>query len=242
MSCKQFEDKVVWLTGGSRGIGAAIAKKLADDGASLILTAREMNSFREIQPHFRDIPNIFYLPGDVTDENAIIKIYDKIEHTIGKVDVLINNAGIGIFKNFTDITIEDFDRTIAVNLRGSFLCSKAVLPDMIDRSSGTIINILSGAAIKAYPYSSVYAASKAAVLAMGNTLREEVRKFGVKVVNILPGATVTDIWDAESLANFSQVMMKPEDIADAVSAIVKLSDNKRMMLENILLKPQNGDI
>lgn len=242
MSCKQFDDTVVWITGASRGIGAAIAKKLAGQNATLILSAREMKSFRAIQPHFRDIPNVFYLPGDVSNEDDINRIYDKIYQTIGKVDVLINNAGIGVFKNFTDISLDEFESTMAVNVRGTFLCTKAVLPAMLERKSGTIINILSGAAVKAYPYSSIYAASKAAVLAMGNTLREEVRKDGIKVVNILPGATVTDIWDSASLEKFSDVMMKPEDIADAVSAVVELSANERMMFENMVIKPQNGDI
>jgi 3-oxoacyl-[acyl-carrier protein] reductase len=161
---------------------------------------------------------------------------------VGDIDILINNAGISSFKKFIDTKPEVFENIININLRGPFLCIQSVLPGMLKKNSGIIINIISVSAIKTFTKSSAYAASKAGLLAMSRSLREEVRKYGIKIIDIFPGATETEIWSKDSRDKFRDKMMKTEDVAEAVFEVIKLSMNNRMHVEEIVFRPQEGDL
>ena len=242
MEAKKLSNLRIWLSGASRGIGYAIACKLVDTGATLILSARNSSSFENVRLSFSNNKNVFFFPYDITKPDDISKCYDRIKMAIGGVDILINNAGVVKFHSFNKLTLEDFDYMNAVNYRGVFLCIKAVLPDMIERKDGVIINTISVVITKAFKNSSVYSASKSAVWAMANSLREEVRSEGIKIVNILPGATETDVWSPENRQRFSKSMMQPKDVADAVYYVIELSLNNRLMIEEVVLRPQGGDL
>ena len=237
-----LSNKKVWITGASRGIGLAIARKLKTTGASLILSSSNNSTIKEIMHEFAEYPKVFFLPFDLTSETEIKRIYEKIDLTLENVDILINNAGIATFKPFTEFTLEEFDKMNAINYRSLFLTMQAVLPEMKNRKNGLIINILSAVVKKVFLNSSIYSATKSAVLAMDAVLREEVRDKGIKIVDVMPGATETDIWDKESREKFSERMMKPEDIAESIMKVIELSQNKRLMAEEIVLRPQWGDL
>ncbi|MFP4368458.1 MAG: SDR family oxidoreductase [Candidatus Kapaibacterium sp.] len=232
--------RTVWITGASRGIGKALADILLEKGYKLALSARSEESFSN--SGFRNGGNVIILPCDISVKKEVESAYTGIKEKFGTPDILVNNAGIGIFAPFTELSEDEFDKMISINFKGCFLCSKAVINDMLKRKSGAVINVLSGAAIKGFPNSSVYGATKAAVLGMSRALREEVRDSGVKICDILPGATETEMWPDEPRRQFSERMMKPEDAAQAISSLIELSANPRAMPEELLLKPQWGDL
>jgi short-subunit dehydrogenase len=238
----EIKDKVVWVTGGSRGIGLAIADKFIEAGAQVVISATKKESFKDIIPKYAKLDNVLLFPCDIKQTAQIHEVATKIKLAKSKIDILINNAGVAKFKPFQDITEEMFDEMNAVNYKGTFLCTKQVLPDMIDRAEGVIVNILSGAAIKAFENSSVYAATKAAVLAMSRSLRKEVRKKGISVIDILPGATETDIWNPKVRDEKKHLMMQPEDVAEATFSAILTSLNGRVMVEEVLVRPQGGDL
>jgi 3-oxoacyl-[acyl-carrier protein] reductase len=242
MEVTDLKNKNVWITGANRGIGAALARKLTKTGATLILSSSSTESMRKIMPEFVEYPKVFFMPFDLRSEDEAKRMYEKINITLEKVDILINNAGYGKFANFTDLSSEEMNNMIDTNFKGLYYMTKLVLPDMIKEKNGIIINILSVVLKKIFTGSSIYAASKAAVLAMDRSLREEVRKDGIKIVDIFPGATETDIWTDKQREKFGQRMMQPEDVADGIIKVIDLAMNKRLMIEEIVLRPQGGDL
>lgn len=243
MQSFNLNNRTIWLTGASKGIGKSIAEKLIETNANLILSASHKDSFnKNIISQYSEKNNVMFFPFDLSNIDQIRKTYTKIEAMFGGVDILINNAGIGIFKKMIEITPEEFNKTIDINFRGCFFCIQSVLPMMISNQFGIIINISSIAAVNNFPEGTVYSASKSALISMSNSLREEVRNYGIKIIDILPGATETDIWDKESLEIYCQRMMKPEDIADVVLSAIYLNLNTRIMTESIIVKPQLGNI
>ncbi len=236
-------NKRIWLTGAARGIGLATARLLADTDAVLFLSSTKPESFKDVVTLFKDYSNIYFMPCDVSDANEVKKTYAKIKKSHGGIDILINNAGVGIFKDFADTEIEDFDKTVAVNFKGAFLCTKAVLPDMIKNNKQTmIINVSSVATQKVFPGSAVYSASKAALLTMSKVMREELRPHNVKVIDILPGATETDMWNDDIRKKYCKSMMKPDDVAQVILNTIELNENQRLLTEEIIIRPVGGDL
>ncbi|MBM2815502.1 MAG: Dehydrogenase [Ignavibacteria bacterium] len=232
----------IWITGASRGIGAAIAKKLFLPDNKIILSASNEDSFKDIRKTITDDYNIIFKKCDITKPDDITTSYSEIIKQVGNIDVLINNAGVANFKLVNDLSETEFDYMFNVNTKGIFLTIKAVLPEMLRAEKGIIININSVASLKTYTGSSVYSASKAAALAISRTLREEVRQSGIKVIDIFPGAVNTDIWSDNARKKHGDVMLIPEDVAEVVREAIELSKNGRLMLEEIVLRPQNGDL
>jgi len=164
----------------------------------------------------------------------------EILKRLGHVDVLVNNAGVTYFKSLRQTSRREFDKVIATNLRGTFLCTKAVIESMVRRRSGHIINVISVAAQKTYTKSSAYSASKAGVLALTNVLREEVRPFGIKVTAVLPGATETQMWSGSTRLKYHHPMMSAEDVARIVVSVFQAPRSAH--IEEIVLRPQLGDL
>ena len=162
---------------------------------------------------------------------------------IGKsyeISCLINNAGVTSFNSFEDTSLEEINDIITTNLLGSIYTIKSVLPFMIENKKGTIINIISAAAEKVFTNSSIYSASKAGLLAFANVLREEVRKYNIRVINILPGATKTPIWNNEVLEKYGERMMSPQQLAKLIVDIYSYPAN--FVTEEIIVKPIKGDL
>ncbi|MFA6571539.1 MAG: SDR family oxidoreductase [Bacteroidota bacterium] len=242
METISLKKKVIWITGASKGIGAAIAHRLSDTGATLILSSSSENSFTKLKAEFASNNNIYFFPFNLGDENEAKLCFEKIQNQFGGVDILINNAGVVSFLSLLKTPLEVFNEIMNVNLRGAFLCIQSVLPDMLEKKSGIILNIVSVVAIKTFRNNSIYSASKAGLLAMSRSLREEVRGQGIKVVDILPGATETEAWSEEDREKFHELVMQPDDVAETVYNALLLSQNDRLHLEEIRVRPQKGDL
>lgn len=236
------EREIAWVTGASSGIGRSIAVALAGSGRNVAVSARreeELNALvRELEAFGIEARSI---PCDVRNEEEIKSTVALIETVFGRTpDLLINNAGAGGWPPFSRLSIEEFDDTIRTNLTGHFMCIREVLPGMLERGKGTIVEILSTASKRAYPHGAAYIASKHGALGMLESVRDEVRSKGIKVIGIIPGATETDIWSQEMRGKHRERMMQPEDVAAAVVGLLELPD--RALPEELLLRPIGGDL
>jgi NADP-dependent 3-hydroxy acid dehydrogenase YdfG len=233
--------QVAWVTGASKGIGFAIASALAKSKYTVFLTGRNHTALEHQAALLRRIGHDAYAVScDVTSEVSVVAAYRHMITEREHVDLLINNAGVTYFTSFEETTVEQFDHIIDTNLRGTFLCIKQVLPAMLERQNGMILNIVSVAATTTYLKSSAYAASKAGMLALSRGLRAEVRKKGIRVIDILPGAVETEIWPSLTRQKFGSKMIRAEDIA---SLIVQVCQSPETILpEEIVVRPIEGDL
>ncbi len=232
---------VVWVVGASRGIGKEIAKEFASVGCEVCCSGRNQKELRTV---VREIDsqggNANFFPCDITKTADIAKTIRAIRRNIGEVDVLINNAGITVFKTFLRTSSKEFSDIIKTNLEGQVDCIRAVLPSMVKGKKGWIINILSNVAMKTFEASSAYTASKAGMLGFSRVLREEMRHFNIKVVNIIPGATSTAMWSSSDRKKYKNRMMTAKSVAESVLAVYQMPDD--VVTDEILLRPIKGDI
>ncbi len=174
------------------------------------------------------------------DERAVLRVARNILKSHKRIDILVNNAGVTYFKDFLRTSIKEFDAVIETNLRGLFLATNAVVPSMVKRGEGLVVNMLSFASKTTYTKSAVYSASKAGAEAMMDVLRAEVRGRGVRVLNIHPGAVLTPMWAAAERKKFAGTMMKPKQVAEIVYHAT--TQPRGLMVEEIIVRPQLGDI
>lgn len=231
----------IWITGAGRGIGAAVAQSLAADGHRVTLSGRNAEALTRVA-HLLPEGHGAVVPCDVASQESVQHAYAAVVGGLGPVDVLINNAGIGQWDALTDLPVESFDDQLAINLRGVFLCCQAVVPAMVAAGCGQIITINSVAATTVFSGNTAYAASKAGALALTRSLRQEVRASGVKVTDILVGATETEIWPPEARRQHSERMMQATDIAAVVRRVVELGQLPAVHLEELTVRPQLGDL
>lgn len=235
-----MNQKVVWITGASTGIGFETAKVFSKAGYIVVATARRKSRLVRLVNEMKFAGREAYaFVCNIQSERSVISTKKKILERCKTIDVLINNAGITIFKSFLETKTYEFDDIIRTNLRGSFLTSKAVLPVMMKKHKGHLINVLSIASNTLFDGSSVYSASKAGLSAMFSVLRQEVRKFNVKVTNVLPGAVDTPMWDARSRQRYQKRMMTPREIADIILQIAE--QPKKVVIEEVTIRPIKGD-
>lgn len=181
--------KVAVITGGGRGIGRAIALRFAAEGAAVVLAARTVSEIEAVAREVHDAGGrATSVPTDVADERHCERLIVEGESRFGKVDILVNNAGeYGPVKPIEEITPAEWDRVIAVHLRGAFLLTRLVLPKMYERQSGAILNISSLSAKSAFGWGSPYASAKAGMLGMTRVVAAEAARKGVRVNAICPG-------------------------------------------------------
>lgn len=184
--------RVLMVTGASRGLGADIAVCFARAGADVVLAARDAGGLAEqaaaVRSHGR---RALPVVTDVRSEASIRQMVTRAEQEFGHVDILVNNAGIGFPGPIHQLTAEQWDEIFAVNLRGAFLCTRHVLPDMLARRSGHIVNIASVDGKRGIPNWAAYSASKFGMLGFGEALAREVRPHGIRVTNLSPGIVDT---------------------------------------------------
>jgi NADP-dependent 3-hydroxy acid dehydrogenase YdfG len=233
--------RTVWITGASSGIGRALAKEFAAHGDIVLATGRNKERLESLQ---REVAGgtgtLLVAQCDMRKSGDVTSVVERFLRDQGNLEILINNAGVTYFEDFESTSVEQFDEVMETNVRGVFLATKAVLPAMISRGHGTIINIVSYAGKAVYTGSSVYSASKAGVDALMNVLRAETREKGIKIVNVHPGAVLTPIWHPKHQERYGDRMMKPEEIA---SMIYEIScQPASMMVEELIIRPQGGDL
>ena len=193
----KLQNKVALITGAGRGIGQALAQGLAREGADVSLMARTQAELDQTAGTIRAIGRkVLAIAADVSNPGSVEDFVKLVLVQFGKIDILINNAGIqGPIGSLVGNDSREWMHTISVNLFGTFLCMKAVLPHMIDRRWGKIINLSGGGATSSRVNFSAYATSKAAVVRLTETLAEEVKKFNIQVNAIAPGAINTRMLD-----------------------------------------------
>jgi 3-oxoacyl-[acyl-carrier protein] reductase len=230
----------IWITGASSGIGKAVAIEFAKIGCNVFVSARRAQELERLRDESGKLgDNIFPFPCNVASSTNVDQTVKKILNEYD-LNCLINNAGVTSFKHASDNSVNEINDIINTNLLGSIYSIKSVLPTFIKNESGTIINILSVVVDKTFTRSSVYAASKMGLLGYSNSLREEVRKHNIRVINVIPGATETSMWSQEVRKEKSELMMNPESIAHIIVSAYLQKDN--LVTEEILLRPITGDL
>jgi NAD(P)-dependent dehydrogenase (short-subunit alcohol dehydrogenase family) len=236
--------KVAVVTGGNRGIGFAIARALAAEGCSVVVTGRDRKALKGAAAELADIAakasgggEVHGLFCEVRQPKSVAAVFAYVKKRWGKLDILANNAGISQAKYSVEKTpIELWRAVIGINLTGTFLCSQAAIPLMPPGS--TIVNTLSIAAKQNFPEFSAYNASKHGALGFTRTLREELIPKGIRVVALLPGATDTAIWEQFWADAPREKMVRPENVAEAVVYAVLLPPQSN--LSQIELEPLQG--
>lgn len=235
----KLRNQVVWITGSSRGIGKSAAQTLAAKGARVVISARQEEDAAEVAGEINANGDAaIAVRCDVRDNADIIAVVQQTQELWGNIDILINNAGVGIFKKIVETSADEWEQMMQTNLTSAYLCTRAVLPGMIARGRGHIINVVSVAGIQPFDQCGGYCASKYGLLGFTEVLRMETRKFGIQVTALIPGATDTDIWAA---SNFDRkLMMKPDAVADAIVSICQLDDSA--LIETLVMRPRGGDL
>lgn len=234
-----IEGKVAIVTGASKGIGKAIAEVFAKSGVKVVLAARTRKVVEQVEADLKQAgADVLAIPTDVTDDKAVQSLITRTLDVYQKLDILINNAGAGVFGSVIDFNHTDWDTVINANLKGVFLCSKFALPHLIADGGGQIINVLSIAAKVAFPASGAYCAAKAGALAFTKVLAAEVRQQNVRVTAVLPGSVETPFWDDIPEHPDFDKMLKPEHIADAILSVCQQPNG--MVTEEIVVMPPLG--
>jgi len=239
---ENIKDKIVVITGASSGLGEAAARRLAPEGAKLILGARRLERMEALARDL-SLPKDAVVQTDVRKADEVKRLVDRAVALHGRVDVLLNNAGVMPLSLLEARKIEEWDRMVDVNIKGVLYGIAAVLPHMIAQKSGHIINVSSVAGHKTGPGSSVYSATKHAVRALSEGLRQEVKPHNIRTTIISPGAVVTELGDsitdpgrAEYVRDLYANVGIPADSFARVVAFA-ISQPAEMDINEILFRP-----
>ncbi|MDI5898498.1 3-ketoacyl-ACP reductase [Flavobacterium yafengii] len=227
-----LKNKNALITGAGKGIGKAIALALAKEGVNVILVARTQEEIDSVAAKVRSLRvKALAITADVADINSVNNAVEKALAEFGTIDILINNAGIAAFGKFLELEPTDWERIIQVNLMGTYYVTRAVLPNMIERQTGDIINISSTAGLSGNALTSAYSASKFAVLGLTESLMQEVRKHNIRVTALTPSTVATDMAKELNLTDGNpEKVMQAEDMAELIIAQLKL--NRRVFIKN----------
>jgi len=227
------------VTGGSTGIGLETARVLASEGARVAICSRTADKLEAAAAELRDTgAEILALPVDVTREEDVEALVRTVDEAWGGADVLINNAGIGIFGSLLDLDVADYDRVFAVNVRGLFMCARAFAPAMTERGSGVIVNVASLAGKNAFAGGAIYSASKHAVMGMSKSMMLDLRRYGVRVLTVCPGTVLTPFFDrVDQFDPDADKALRAEDVAEMILHAVRMSD--RANVSEFEIRPVN---
>ena len=234
-------NKIVLITGASSGIGAGIARELAGAGATVILGARRIDRLEELAEEIRsDGGTVAIRRLDVTDRADVAAFAEAARERFGRVDVIVNNAGIMPLSPMASMKVEEWDRMVDVNIKGVLHGIAAVLPEMTERGSGHIINIASIGALYVAPTAAVYCATKFAVRAISDGLRQE--RDDIRVTCIHPGVveselalTITDPTAAEAMKDYRAIALTPDAIGRAVRFVIEQPED--VDVNEIVVRP-----
>ncbi|UOQ78007.1 3-ketoacyl-ACP reductase [Hymenobacter sp. 5516J-16] len=223
--------KTALVTGAGKGIGRAIAVALAREGVQVALLARTESQLQEVAQEIAEFGGkAVAVTADVADRAAVEAAVAQALQELGSIDILINNAGIGTFAKLVDMDPAEWEKIIQVNLLGTYYTTRAVLPQMIARETGDIINIASTAGQRGAATTSAYSASKFAILGLTESLMQEVRKQNIRVSALTPSTVATELAISNKLTDGNpEKVMQPEDLAEFVVSQLKL--NRRIFIK-----------
>jgi len=228
--------KVILVTGGGQGLGAAICRTMAEDGAKVIAVDVNENKLQNVVKEITDSGGeIKSYPMNVADEKNVQDVINQIIKDFGKIDVVINNAGIDYTKSIEEITYDEWNKVISVNLTGPFNVSKTVYPFMKKNGSGHIVNITSTAAKRAWPNASAYHASKWGLLGLSHALHSEARKDNIKVTALVSGGMQTPFILERFPEVDPNVLQDPKNVADTIKYI--LCQPKETVIPEVMVLP-----
>ena len=212
-----LRDQVAIVTGASSGIGLGIAEHLASGGAKVLLSARRGDELASVAERIRSNGGeALPIRTDVTNDDDVDALVARALDQYGRIDLLVNNAGLARHKAFTELSMDDFEELFAVNVFGLVRCTRAVAPRMIEQEAGTIVNISSGAGFMGYAGGSAYCATKHAVNGFGNAVYDELRHHGVQVYTVGPGAVNTTMMSHDEDDPAREQMLQVNDLAELV--------------------------
>ncbi len=235
----ELRDRVAVVTGGSSGIGFAVAEALGRAGCRVATCARDPGRLEEARDRLRrTAPEVLAVTADVSRREDVERFAARVREELGPADVLVNNAGTARFGRFLDLTADDFDDVFAVNVRGVFLCSRAFVPEMVERGDGVIVNVSSLAGKNAFPKGAVYAASKHAVMGLSKSMMLDLRGDGVRVLTVCPGSVDTRFFDGQEHVRPDRGrLLQAAEVAHLVVEAVRLSD--RGTVSEVEIRPVN---
>ena len=237
---QELKGKMALITGGSRGIGKAIALALAEEGVNVAITGRNEEKLKEVvQEIERKGVKSAYAVFDITSKTEVYGALEKLQKDFGKIDILVNNAGIAAFGGILEMEDEKWEEIVKTNLFGAYYVVKAVVPSMVERKIGDIINISSTAGLKGNAMTSAYSASKFGLIGMSESMMLELRKQNIRVTTLMPSTIASDM--SKEVLKITdgnpEKVLQPEDFAELVVDLLKL--NKRAMLASASLWSTN---
>lgn len=233
----KLQGKTVVITGGSSGIGAAIAAACLEEGANVALASRSREKLERASAEF-PLDRTMLIPADVASEDDVIEMIRAAEMRFGRIDIMVNNAGVGLFKPLSEMSVAEFDRIIDINLRGVFLCTRHILPLMYEQGGGTIVTISSLAGRHGFAGGGAYCASKFGVMGMMESVFHEARGRDVRIVTISPGSVDTSFFEeAQTTTPNRANILQPEDVADTVILACTLPE--RALIRELDIRPAN---
>jgi 3-oxoacyl-[acyl-carrier protein] reductase len=236
-----LKNKTALITGAGKGLGKAIALTLAAEGVNLALVARTASDLEKVSEQAKQINpaiKVVYAIADVSNITEVNTACAKIAAEIGKIDILINNAGIGKFGNFLDLEVRDWENIVKTNLFGPYYFIRQILPQMLERKSGDIVNVSSTAGLKGAPLTSAYSASKFGLNGLSESLMFEARKSNIRVFTLTPSTIATDLAIDNKLTDGNpDSTLQPEDFAELLVAHLKLPN--RALVKDVSLWSTN---
>jgi len=221
---QSLKGKVAFITGAGRGIGKAVAVALANEGVNIGLLTRTEGALQEVAKEVEALGvKAAYATVDVSSLEEVEQAISTLTNELGKADILINNAGIGKFQSLLDMDPEEWKQIIDVNLMGPYYVTKAVLPQLIEKNGGDIINISSTNGLNGAATSSAYSASKFGLIGMTESLAQEVRRNNIRVTSLTPSTVATELAvKTDLIKGDAEKYMQPEDIAELIVSQLKL--------------------
>jgi NAD(P)-dependent dehydrogenase (short-subunit alcohol dehydrogenase family) len=228
-----LENKSAIVTGGTRGIGRAIAQMLVNEGARVVVCGRSQESAEKAARELG--PNASGCACNVADPESVSALFRFADDRLGGLDILINNAGVGIFRPAGELSVEEWRAVIDTNLNGVFFCSREALPRFESRGSGYIVNISSLAATNAFPSGSAYNASKFALTGFSEAMMQDVRSANIRVSYVMPGSVATEFGRNASAEAGRDWKIWPEDVA-AIARML-LTTPARTLISRVEVRP-----
>lgn len=230
-----MQDKVVVVVGATGGIGSAVTRKLAQEGASLVLAARNSDRLATLASQLTSLEagQVLSVPTDITNPSQVETLMSKAVAQFGQIDVLVNAAGAAIMKQYNKITPADLDAMLDLNLKGSFYTTQAVAEVMKEKRSGHICNIIGILGKHSMVMASAYCASKFGVVGFSKCMAEELKRFGIKFTLFYFGGIDSPFWDNANLKVDRSKMLTPETAADAILFALKADPQAVPMEINI---------
>lgn len=232
--------KKALITGGSRGLGRAVALALASEGVSVAITGRNEETLKQTVAEIesKGVKSV-YAVFDVSNKNEVYAGIEQLQKDFGEFDIVVNNAGIAAFGGILDMEDEQWENIVRTNLMGPYYVSRAVAKTMIERKSGDIINVSSTAGLKGNAMTSAYSASKFGLIGLSESMMLELRKHNVRVTTLTPSTIATDLTqkDLKITDGNPEKVLQPEDFAELVVSLLKL--NNRAMLASASLWSTN---